>query len=187
VEIAAINVEAWASQGKTTKEALEVSWEARWKRNYAARKQGARSSRVVQPADERPIFADKILKLHKNLTKAESSLLVQMRTGVIGLKAFLFRIGTRGVATPYCACGTGKETVEHLVIWCPSPLGPRPWITAGIRSKRDLHKALHGGENGNDMLQARAIVGWLLGSGILPEYRLAAKLQLELGDPEDQG
>ena len=56
---------------------------------------------------------------------------------------------------------------------------------AGIRSKRDLHKALHGGENGNDMLQASAIVGWLLGSGILPEYRLAAELQLELGDPED--
>ena len=37
------------------------------------------------------------------------------------------------------------------------------------------------------MSLARAIVGWLLGSGILPEYRLAAKLQLELGDPEDQG
>jgi len=34
-------------------------------------------------------------------------------------------------------------------------------------------------------LQASAIVGWLLGSGILPEYRLAAELQLELGDPED--
>src|SRR6202165_2241995 len=107
VENSAIIVGAWASQGKTTKEALEISWEARWKRNYAARKQGARSSRVVQPADERPAFTDKILKLHKNLTKAESSLLVQMRTGVIGLKAFLFRIGTRGVATPYCTCGTG--------------------------------------------------------------------------------
>jgi hypothetical protein len=50
--------------------------------------------------------------------------------------------------------------------------------TAGIRSKRDLHKALHGGENGNDMLQARAIVGWLLGSCILPEYRLPAKLPI---------
>src|ERR1700694_1346761 len=65
VEKAAVSVEAWASQGKTTKEALDISWEARWKRNYAARKQGARSSRVVQRADERPIFADKILKLHK--------------------------------------------------------------------------------------------------------------------------
>jgi len=180
-------VEAWASQGRTTKEALEISWEARWKLNFAARRPGTRSSRVVQPADERPLFADKILKLHKNLTKAESSLLVQIRTGVIGLKEFLFRIGTRGVATPYCTCGTGKETVEHLVIWCPNPPGPRPWNTADIRSKKDLHQALHGGDKGNDMSLARAIVGWLLRSGILPEYRLAAKLQLESGNPEDQG
>jgi hypothetical protein len=37
------------------------------------------------------------------------------------------------------------------------------------------------------MLLVRAMVGWLLGFGILPEYRLAAKSQLELGDPEDQG
>jgi len=187
VEKAAMIVEAWASQGRTTKEALEISWEARWKQNFAARRPGTRSSRVVQPADERPLFADKILKLHKNLTKAESSLLVQIRTGVIGLKEFLFRIGTRGVATPYCTCGTGKETVEHLVIWCPNPPGPRPWNTSDIRSKKDLHQALHGGDKGNDMSLARAIVGWLLRSGILPEYRLAAKLQLESGNPEDQG
>src|SRR6202165_1837419 len=85
VEKAAVSVEAWASQGKTTKEALEITWEARWKSNYAARKQGARSSRMVQPADELPVFTDKIIGVHKNLTKAESSLLVQMRTGVIGL------------------------------------------------------------------------------------------------------
>jgi len=65
---------------------------------------------VIQPADERPLFADKILKLHKDLTEAESSLRVQIRTGVIGLKEFMFRIGIRGVATPYCACGTGKES-----------------------------------------------------------------------------
>jgi hypothetical protein len=46
-----------------------------------AREQGARSSRVVQPTHERPAFTDMILRLHKNLTKAESSLLIQIRTG----------------------------------------------------------------------------------------------------------
>jgi hypothetical protein len=135
---------------------------------------------VIQPADERPLFADKILKLHKNLTKAKSSLLVQIRTGVVGLKEFLFRIGTRGVATPYCACGTGNETVEHLGIWCPSTSGPRPSNTSDIWSKKDLHQASHSGYKGNHMSLPR-------GSGVLPEYRLAAKLQLEFGDPEDQG
>jgi hypothetical protein len=36
------------------------------------------------------------------------------------------------------------------------------------------------------MLLVRPIVGRLMGSGILPEYQLAAKLQLELGDTEDR-
>jgi len=73
------------------------------------------------------------------------------------------------------------------MIWCPSTPGPRPLNISDMGPKKDLHKAFHGGYKGNDMSLPRAIVGWLLGSGILPQYRLAAKLQLGFGDSEDRG
>jgi hypothetical protein len=41
---------------KTAKDALENLGKPRWNQSYAARKLGARSSKVVQPADERPLF-----------------------------------------------------------------------------------------------------------------------------------
>ena len=78
----------------------------------------------------------------------------------------------------YCDCGTGRETVEHLVVWCPNPPKPKTWKASEIRSRRDLHMALQGGGRGKAAL-ARAVVSWLLSSGRLPEYRLARKLEQE--------
>jgi hypothetical protein len=69
---------------------------------------------------------DKALARYQGLTKAQSSLLTQARTGVIGLRGFLFRAKVPGVNTPYYAYGQGKETVEHLVVWYKHPLRPRP-------------------------------------------------------------
>jgi exonuclease III len=179
-ERAATAVEVWASQGSTTEEALEIAWKNRWDAEYSTRRRGSpdRRLRTTQPADDNPQFSDKTLRVHSCLKKAESSLLVQARTGAIGLRDFLFRTGVRGVATPYCDCGTGRETVEHLVVWCPNPPKPKTWTASEIRSRRDLHKALQGGGRGKAAL-ARAVVSWLLSSGRLPEYRLARKLELE--------
>jgi hypothetical protein len=103
---------------------------------------------------------------------------VQARKGAIGPKDFLFKTGVRGVATPYCDCGTGRETVEHIVVWCPNSLKPKTWKASEICSRRDLHKALQGGGRGKAAL-AGAVMSWLLSSGRLLEYRLARKLELE--------
>ena len=62
------------------------------------------------------LFTDQALKKHQSLTKAQSSLLVQARTGTIGLRAFLFQQQVPGIPTPYYTCREGRETVEHLVI-----------------------------------------------------------------------
>ena len=173
-------MEAWASQGSTTEEALEIAWKNSWDDEFRTRRRGCpdRRLRTTQPADDNPQFSDKTLRVHSCLTKAESSLLVQARTGAIGLRDFLFKIGVRGFATPYCDCGTGRETVEHLVVWCPNPPKPKTWKASEIRSRRDLHMALQGGGRGKAAL-ARAVVSWLLSSGRLPEYRLARKLEQE--------
>ena len=135
-------------------------------------------------ADEDPpalLFTDKALKRHEGLTKAQSSLLTQARTGDIGLQDFLFRAKVPGVNTPYCACGEGKETVEHLVVWCPDPPLQRPWETREIRSHRDLQTVLRG-VGARSARLARRVVTWLMDSGRLLEYSLARRLELETGE-----
>ena len=54
------------------------------------------------------------LKVYKELQKAEASLLLQTRTGRIGLASFLFRAGVPDFPTPLCVCGLAEETVKHI-------------------------------------------------------------------------
>jgi hypothetical protein len=63
------------------------------------------------------VLHPKGLERHKGLRKAESSILVQMRTGVLGLGTTLSRLQVPG-GTEWCACGQGRETIEHFLIWC---------------------------------------------------------------------
>ena len=58
------------------------------------------------------------LKLYKELQKAEASLLLQTRTGRIGLASFLFRAGVPDFPTPLCMCGQAEETVKHITSSC---------------------------------------------------------------------
>ena len=72
-------------------------------------------------ADEDPpelLFTNQALKRHKGLTKAQSSILIQARTGDIGLREYLFKRKVPEVTTPYYGLceGEGKETVEHLAV-----------------------------------------------------------------------
>ena len=76
----------------------------------------ARQGRTPRLADLDLELTNKALRRHNNLIRAESSLLTQARIGAIGLKDFLFRARVPGIITPYCACGSGRETVEHLVV-----------------------------------------------------------------------
>ena len=112
--------------------------------------------------------------------KAQSSLLTQARTGDIGLQDYLFRFKVPGVSTPYCSCGEGRETVEHLVVWCPNPPLQRPWKNNEIRSQRDLQLVLRG-VGAQSARLVRQVLGWLMDSGRLLEYSLARRLELETG------
>ena len=58
------------------------------------------------------------LKLYKELQKAEASLLLQIRTGRIGLASFLFRAGASDFPTPLCVCGQAEETAKHITSSC---------------------------------------------------------------------
>lgn len=60
----------------------------------------------------------KVLKLHGKLRKAESSALIQMRTGCIGLSYFLNKAKVPGYDTGQCRCGGARETPRHLLLYC---------------------------------------------------------------------
>ena len=102
---------------------------------------------MTRPADGDPpadLFTDKALRRHEGLTKAQSSLLAQARTGDISLRDYLFKRKVPGVLTPYYECGEGRETVEYLVVWCTSLPQQKTWEDNEIRSQRDLHLVLRG-------------------------------------------
>jgi len=59
-----------------------------------------------------------VLKLHNGLTKDLSALAVQMRTGKIGLRVFLFRRKVLDTETERCQCRQAPQTVEHILFTC---------------------------------------------------------------------
>ena len=68
------------------------------------------------------------LKLHKDLRKAESSLLVQIRTTKIGLAKFLYSCKVPGIASAKCECGAGHETLRHMALFCVREAGRRQFL-----------------------------------------------------------
>jgi hypothetical protein len=66
-----------------------------------------------------------VLKLHKGLRKAESSLAIQLRTGTNGLHAFLFQARVPSVSSLLCSCGRERQTAKHILIFCRRHAGAR--------------------------------------------------------------
>jgi hypothetical protein len=91
-------IEQWDEQEK--RKVLE-DWKERWERDRK------RVERIVRPGTDpgsKAILEDTppneaVLKLHSGLRKAESSVLVQARTGRIGLAKFLYNRKVPGVLT----------------------------------------------------------------------------------------
>ena len=55
---------------------------------------------------------------HKDLCKAASALIVQMRTEKIGLKKFLHFKKVPGFDSPECLCRRGMQSARHLLVEC---------------------------------------------------------------------
>jgi len=83
-----------------------------WTRRWQASTRPDTWDRVLRPPDP------KVLKLYLGLRKAESSALVQFRTGYIGLAYFLYKAKIPGIESGLCNCGNGSETPRHLLIHC---------------------------------------------------------------------
>jgi hypothetical protein len=113
---------AW-TKDLTPKKALLRQWEQRWNRNVGeAQAQWRRQTPL--PAEFSQVLIG-ALSRYKCLCIHQSSLLTQIRTGKVGLRAFLFEKKVPDVATPWCQCGGGLETAAHLVLDCGELLQQR--------------------------------------------------------------
>ncbi len=156
----------------TSREAVVRDWTNRWETAFQ-RSQVANSGRARELADE-PVFSRKALAKHQGLAKHESSIVTQMRTGKIGLRAFLFSRQVPDVATPQCQCGQGRETAFHIAVACPDTEEARRqlYYTLGrqLLTSRDFAGATI------DASRAKAPARWLQKVGRLQEFDLAASL-----------
>ena len=141
-------------------------WNARPKRLERVVRPGTDPGSRAIPEDTPPSKA--VLKLHRGLQKAESSILVQTRTGRIGLAKFLYSRKVPGVLSAQCRCGAREETLRHMALYCIEEAGRRLVLRTNGRVN---YEQLIGTASG-----AKQLAKWLICSGRLGQFSLARSL-----------
>ena len=144
-------------QNPAKKELLR-KWRARW----AARKPPWGEIGTSEPTR-------RVLELHKGLSKARSSIAVQLRSGKTGLAAFLHKRKVPGFSSPDCSCGRGRETSKHVMIHCAKHSEARRRLEIGGRV--DLRRMMSSPEG------VKRITTWWLEQNLLPQFQLARELE----------
>ncbi len=108
------------------------------------------------------------LSLHDGLTKAESAVATQLRTRKIGFAHFLYRRGVPGFESPDCPCGFPRQTVEHVLLYCPLHTNGRDAFLARAQS-RCIRTIL------NTARGIRAAAQWVIRERLLPQFHWAAQ------------
>ena len=85
---------------------------SRWTTEWANETKGRISYRYT------PIPGIKVLGFHQEATKRLSSIIIQLRTGKIGLNAYLHSRKVPGIDSPNCTCGFRLQTIEHILLDC---------------------------------------------------------------------
>ena len=65
-----------------------------------------------------PIPSHQITRIHKAVKRAKSSLITQIRTEKIGLRAFLYSRFVPGIDEESCTCGARRQTARHILHEC---------------------------------------------------------------------
>jgi hypothetical protein len=170
-----IELQGWAREWlrygadkKKLRERTIREWEDWW--HDQASSPAARRLRAGAAAAEfNPSFRISLLrKVHQRLAKHESSALTQLRTGCVGLRSFLYSRGVPVAPTPFCRCGSGEETVYHIL--AEYALSRDRPAHIPLRSQRDAVEAL------SSPRAAGTLTRWFLRDRKPEQFRLAVSL-----------
>ena len=91
---------------------INTKMKARWEEEWRNERTGRSTHKLT------PIPTSKLLNLYKNVPKAVSSVIIQMRTGKIGLRACLYKWKVPEIDNAHCTCDRGDQTLKHVLLQC---------------------------------------------------------------------
>ncbi|KHJ30542.1 hypothetical protein EV44_g4290 [Erysiphe necator] len=112
-------------------------------------------------------------ELHRNLSRAQSSIATQVRSEHNGLNSYLYRRKVPGVEAPSCQCGYRSQNVKHMIMACPRWAKGRGEILR--KAENRSFKAMM-----NNPKDVARITQWILNEGKLEQFRLIGAIETVL-------